>query len=195
MRIIFLFRSGMSSHTRKITAPSLRARAIAYLALSSLSSADFPSLTKSQLTTLGSISAHNLMSSLPSANALSLNALTGSVWLTQSSRSYSVFEPMSCKACSLTSCHTIARMNCLCPVAMSFAPIPSIYTLSFLAASIATWQLVILLKTLFGVFSIRFHSTTLSLILWMTLHKTIPSFKSWYKLSTKTPSMPRELIH
>ena len=178
MRSIFLFSSGMSSQTRKMTAPSLRATAIAYLAFISQSSSDPPVAIRLSLTALGSIVAHNLSSSYPSLNLASLNPLTGSVSLTQASRSCSVFDPINCKAWSLTSYQTMARINFLFPPDISVAPIPTYYTFSFAAASNATWQLLLRLKTFLGSITTLGHSTTVSSILWITLHKTRPSLTS-----------------
>jgi len=72
IRIILGLHSGMSSQTMKMMAPSFLAIEIAYLELASLSSSVSPAVTRSQLTTRGSMDAQRWIKNLPSASALSL---------------------------------------------------------------------------------------------------------------------------
>lgn len=128
IRSIFGLRAGMSSQTRNITQPNLRAIEIAYLALSSCSSSVAPGVTRSQLITRGSMSAQSLIKFLPLARLGDLNVSIGAselISLCHAIRSFSVFEPSNCRQCNRTSCQTIAKMFFLWPSAMSLAPSPT----------------------------------------------------------------------
>ena len=88
----------MSSHTRKITAPNLRAIEIAYLAFSSLSSSVSPGVTRSQLMTRGSMLPQILIKFLPFARFGDLNdsiGASGHTSLCHAIRSFSVLDPSS----------------------------------------------------------------------------------------------------
>lgn len=161
--IIFMLTSRMSSQTIKMMAPSLRASEIAYFAFCYLSSSlGFSVLTRSQSIIRGSIEPTSLIRNTPSASFLSLKlaiVMSGTDSLHHLRRSASVLDPIMDRQWMRMSCQTTARVNLRFPSWISYAPIP--INLSFIVAhaSMATQQLMPILKTLFAFFSTRFHST------------------------------------